>query len=219
MRNKILMLVLVLAALIFSVQCSKDEIGGGAETNTTTTLNVIDTVQTRTNIVLNTVWFDTSGTTSNYLIASPKLNDKVYHAYNYELIDSVIRVRVGSGQANIFYTNIDKQLVSNYNIFIFYKDNTVDTLLNHLAAVKGPRFKFIPSQDTDLFDKPFTKKRREVQTKSNKKSYLEMLGIVETIYRWDILVDNKFNTWRHVDNEWKKPTRPFDYEYTLDNKF
>lgn len=221
MRNKIVTIALLIVATLFTIQCSKEEVGG--ENNEQTNFIKTDTlqVQNRNNITLSTVWFDTSGTTSNYLVSQIKDRNRVFHAYNYSLIDSIIRVRVpGSGQANIFHTNTATQLVSNYDVFIYYKDNTTDTLLNHLAALRGARFKFIPTATTDLFNTGvvYTKKVRYDQTRSTTESFLENVGSVQPIYRWNVFMWNGF-VWRLMDNQWRKPTRPFDFEFNLHNNF
>lgn len=216
--KKIYIITVILLTFIGLTNCLKDEEPADVVVKTTTS-QVIDDKQvgTRYGITLANIFFPKSGTVSNVKIATPL--KKVYVSYNYLYVDSIKIKKTSSSYALVSYTNADKEVMCNNDIVIYKKDHTTDTLFNHLSEYKYvDEYMVYPSPLTDLFHTGYTYKIQYTQLKAYTPIALPMIGVNADMHMWQVSQWNGTH-FTQIYRNYLAPTRPFDYEFSLDDKF
>jgi hypothetical protein len=197
------------------VQCAKEEISKG----NSEAIQENPIVETRNGLsAQRPTFFLTSGTWSNYMQSLPP--NRVYRAYNYGLIDSIILTKVSAGNAQIHYTNTLKYNAANFNISVHYKNGVIDTLNNVLSKFTGVNeYTFIPDPSKDLIIYPQTNVVyvRYSQRASHQDMMIPNTGAVIKIHNWDVHQWNGL-TFRNIGRREYQPQKPFDFEFMLDNQ-
>lgn len=215
--NKIYIMFLIITMCISG--CLKDEEmptnGASAAVNP---INYVDKqVGTRYGITLANIFFPKSGTVSNVKVAAPL--KKVYIAYNYLYVDSIKIKKTSPSYALVSYTNADKDVMCNNDIVFYKKDHTTDTLFNHLSEYKYvDEYMVYPSPLTDLFHTGYTYKIQYTQLKAYTPIALPMIGVNADMHMWQVSQWNGTH-FTQIYRNYLAPTRPFDYEFCLDDKF
>lgn len=214
MKNKfnyykyIFSIFLILTLFTFK-SCQKEEVNIRGENSTTVQDSI--KVETRNGITLSTLFFNTSGTSTNALISK----DWEYKAYNYSKIDSITFIKTSPSNALIYYTNNDKMRVANYNIVMYLKSGKVVKLENYLAEYRDKsQYTIIPNENTDLFHRTndsfillFKK------TENVKNVILPYVGTKIDINEWAIERDGVV-----INIDYLYPERVGEYNFMLNNK-
>lgn len=206
----------IISLYILFARCAKEEINKG---NSEMELNQV--VENRNGLnVDRPTFFLTSGTWSNYMQRNSVPNSRVYRAYNYGLVDSITLVKVSAGNAQITYQGTNKYNAANFDITIHYKSGMTDTLNNVLSKFTGVNaYTFIPDVNEDEIHLPQPNVIYVLYTQRS--SYTSFMlpgnGTVQKVHNWDV------HQWggiefRNIGRRQLPPTRPNDFEFTLNNK-
>jgi hypothetical protein len=198
------------------VQCAKEEISKG----NSEAIQENPIVETRNGLsAQRPTFFLTSGTWSNYMQSLPP--NRVYRAYNYGLIDSIILTKVSAGNAQIHYTNTLKYNAANFDLSIYYKNGVIDTLNNVLSKFTGVNeYTFIPDPSKDLIHnaQPTVRYLLWTQRASHDVVMLPYSGVSSIKkYNWDVHQETGLNL-RYIGRHMLLPERPNEFEFTLNNQ-